>query len=151
MFKRSKGVKRISLFAVLIGLLIARPLPAAESPVGRWKTVDRETGKVVSTVEVYDQGGKLFGKIVALIEPNNQQGKPKICAACTGADKDKPIVGLVILRDLNPSGDRYRDGTVLDPEDGKVYKADIWVEDGNLKMRGYFGMFYRTHTWPKAN
>jgi uncharacterized protein (DUF2147 family) len=102
-------------------------------------------------VEVYDQGGKLFGKIVALIEPNNQQGKLKICAACTGADKDKPIVGLVILRDLNPSGDRYRDGTVLDPEDGKVYKADIWVEDGNLKMRGYFGMFYRTHTWPKAN
>jgi uncharacterized protein (DUF2147 family) len=141
----------ISLFALVTLLLAARPLPAAESPVGRWKTVDRETGKVVSTVEIYDQGGKLFGKIVALIEPNNQQGKPKICAACAGADKDKPIVGLVILRDLNPSGDRYKDGTVLDPEDGKVYKADIWVEDGNLKMRGYFGMFYRTHIWPKAN
>jgi uncharacterized protein (DUF2147 family) len=141
----------ISLFALVTLLLAARPLPAVESPVGRWKTVDRGTGKVVSTVEVYDQGGKLFGKIVALTEPNDRQDKPKVCTACAGADKDKPIVGLVILRDLNPSGDRYKDGTVLDPEDGKVYKAEIWVEDGNLKMRGYFGMFYRTHAWPKAD
>ncbi len=143
-------MKRVFLLAILTGLLVARMLPAAESPGGRWKTVDRETGKVVSTVEVYEQGGKLFSKIVALTEPNDQQGKPKICDACRGTDKDKPIIGLVILRDLSQSGDRYKGGTVLDPEDGKIYPAEIWVEDGNLKMRGYFGMFYRTHTWPKA-
>lgn len=143
-------MKHISLFVILAVLLVPRLLPAAESPVGKWKTVDRGTGKVVSTVEVYDQGGKLFGKIVALTEPNDRQDKPKVCTACAGADKDKPIVGLVILRDLSPSGDQYKGGTVLDPEDGNIYKADIWVEEGNLKMRGYFGMFYRTHTWPKA-
>jgi uncharacterized protein (DUF2147 family) len=142
---------RASLFAILTGLLIARLLFAGESPIGRWKTIDRKTGKAVSTVEVYEQGGKLFGKIVALTEPNDRQGKARICAACTGADKDKPIVGLVILRDLSPRGDRYKDGTVLDPEDGKIYPAEIWVEDGALKMRGYLGILYRTQTWPKAN
>jgi uncharacterized protein (DUF2147 family) len=144
-------MKRVSFLVALTVLLAVHPLPAAESPIGKWKTIDRNTGKVVSTVEVYEQGGKLFGKIIALIEPNDPQGKPKICDACKGADKDKPIVGLVILRDLSPGGDRYKGGTVLDPEDGKIYPAEIWVEDGALKMRGYLGILYRTQTWPKAN
>jgi len=144
-------VKRIFLFVILTVLLVPPPVPAAESPVGKWQTVDRKTGKVVSTVEVYEQGGKLFGKILALTEPNDRQGKARICTVCTGADKDKPIVGLVILRDLSPRGDHYKGGTVLDPEDGKIYPAEIWVEDGALKMRGYLGILYRTQTWPKAN
>jgi hypothetical protein len=48
------------------------------------------------------------GKITALTEPTDQAGKPKACTKCTGADKDKPIVGLVIIRDLRPSGTSYR-------------------------------------------
>jgi uncharacterized protein (DUF2147 family) len=120
---------------------------AAESPLGRWGTIDEKSGKVKSVVEIYDQGGKLFGKIVSLSEPNNEQGKPKICTKCTGADKDQPIVGLVIIKELGPGGERYKGGTILDPEDGKVYKAEIWPEDGKLKVRGYLGMFYRTQTW----
>ena len=44
---------------------------------------------------------------------------------CKGADEDKPIVGLMILKDLSPSKDRYKGGTILDPEDGKVYKAEV--------------------------
>ena len=119
---------------------------AAESPVGKWNTVDEKSGKVRSEVEVYEQGGKLFGKITALTEPNDKQGKPKTCTACTGADKDKPIVGLVIVRDLALSGDRYKGG----PEDGKVYKAELWVEDGKLKVRGYLGFFFKTQTWLKG-
>jgi len=122
-------------------------LLAAESPVGKWKTVDDRTGKVKSEVEIYEQGGKLFGKIVGLTEPNDAQGKPRTCTRCTGLDKDKPIVGLVIIRDLAASGERYKGGTILDPEDGKVYKAEIWNEDGKLKVRGYLGFFYKTQTW----
>ena len=119
-------------------------------PVGQWSTVDEKTGKVRSTVEVYDQGGKIFAKITGLSEPNDEQGKPKTCTACQGEDKNKPIVGLVIVKDLSASGDRYKGGTILDPEDGKVYKAELWVEDGKLKVRGYLGMFYRTQTWIQA-
>ena len=133
--------------AVLTGAVAAM---AAGSPVGQWNTVDEKTGKVRSTVEVYDQGGKLFAKITGLSEPNDEQGKPKTCTACKGDDKDKPIVGLVIVKDLSASGDRYKGGTILDPEDGKVYKAELWVEDGKLKVRGYLGMFYRTQTWIPA-
>src|SRR5262245_17509331 len=87
---------------------------AADSPVGKWKTVDEKSGKVVSEVQIYDQGGKLFGKIVGLAEPNDAQGQPKTCTKCQGADKNQPIVGLVIIKDLAPSGDRYKNGTILD-------------------------------------
>jgi len=124
---------------------------AADSPVGTWKTVDDKTGKVKSEVQIYEQGGKLFGKIISLTDPNDKQGKPRICSECKGDDKDKPIVGLVILKDLSPSKDRYKGGTILDPEDGKVYKAEIWVEDGKLKVRGYLSLFYKTQTWIRGN
>ena len=140
------------VIAVLVNALVrVAPGLAADSPVGKWNTVDEKTGKVVSEVELYDQGGKLFGKITGLTEPNDAQGKPKICSKCQGADKDKPIVGLVILKDLSASGDRYKGGTIVDPEDGKTYKAEVWPEDGKLKVRGYLGIFYRTQTWQKGS
>ena len=140
------------VIAVLVNALVGvAPVLAADSPVGKWNTVDEKTGKVVSQVELYDQGGKLFGKITGLTEPNNAQGKPKICTKCQGDDKDKPIVGLVILKDLSASGDRYKGGTIMDPEDGKTYKAEVWPEDGKLKVRGYLGIFYRTQTWQKGS
>ena len=144
-------MKRIGPLLTLMGLLIATPGGAQDSIVGKWKTVDEKTGKVVSDVEIYQQGGKLFGKITSLAEPNDAQGKPKICTKCTGADKDKPIVGLGIIKDLSASGDRYKDGTIMDPEDGKIYKAEVWTEAAKLKVRGYLGPFYKTQTWVKGS
>ena len=98
---------------------------AAEAPVGRWKTIDEKSGKVVSEVLLSEQGGKLTGKITGLTEPNDSAGKSKTCSACKGEDKDKPIIGLVIIKDLKPDRDRYKGGTILDPEDGKIYKAEL--------------------------
>jgi uncharacterized protein (DUF2147 family) len=142
-------MKRFAWIVMLSVGLAARAAGAAEAPVGPWKTVDEKTGAVESVVEIYDQGGKLFGKIVSLTKPTDAQGKPKTCTKCTGADKDKPIVGLVIVKDLGQSGDSWKGGTILDPDDGKIYKAELWVEDGKLKVRGYLGVFYRTQTWVK--
>ena len=103
-------------------LLAASSALALDSPVGTWKTVDEKSGKMVSEVELYDQGGKLYGKIVKLSEPTDAQGKPKFCTKCQGSDKDKP----------------------------KIYKSEVWIEDGVLKVRGYLGFFHRTQTWQKA-
>jgi len=137
-------------FVVLVGCLFGSVgVQAADSPVGKWKTVDDKSGKVVSEVQVYEQSGKLFGKITGLTEPNNKEGKPKTCVKCGGEDKDKPIIGLVIIKDVALAGDRYKGGTILDPEDGKVYKAEVWTEGEKLKVRGYLGPIYKTQTWIK--
>jgi len=144
-------MRRLVIAVLLNALVGVGALLAADAPLGKWKTLDDKTGKVVSEIELYDQGGKIFGKITGLTEPNDAQGKPKTCTKCQGADKDQPIVGLVILKDLSASGDRFKGGTITDPEDGKVYKAEVWPEDGKLKVRGYLGPFYRTQTWLKGN
>ena len=138
-------------FLVLAVVLGANMSVAADSLVGKWNTVDDKSGKAKSEVQLYEEGGKLFGKIVGLTEPNDDTGKPKTCTKCTGRDRDKPIVGLVIVKDLSLSGDRYKGGTILDPEDGKVYRAEAWVEDGKLKVRGYVGPIYKTQTWLKGS
>ena len=138
--------------ALVVSALVLTPsLAGAVDPViGTWNTVDDKTGKIRSEVQIYDQGGKVFGKIVSLTEPNDEKGKPRTCTKCGGADKDQPVVGLVIIRDLVPSGDHFKGGTIMDPEDGKVYRAELWTEDGALRVRGYVGPFYRTQTWVKA-
>ena len=138
------------MIEILIALLLmGAPAPAPESPFGKWKTIDAKTGKARSEVEVYEQGGKLFGKITSIPELTGRSGTPKVCTTCTDADKDKPIVGLVILKDLVLSGDRYQGGTITDPEDGTMYKAEVWTEEGTLKVRRSFGKFSRTQTWRK--
>ena len=142
-------MKRYFFLLMLAGFLSTVPALATQSPIGKWKTIDEKTGKANSDVEIYEQSGTLFGKIVDVPEPNDKQGKPKICNACPGSDKDRPIVGLVILKDFKPNGDRYK-GTILDPRDGKIYTAEIWVEDGALKVRGYVGFLYQTRTWLKG-
>jgi uncharacterized protein (DUF2147 family) len=149
--QRGAMTRRLTLAIPALVLLAFTLAPAADAPVGRWKTVDDKTGKMESEVELYQEGGKLYGKIVSLADPTDAAGKPRRCTKCTGDDKDKPILGLVIIKGLSASGDRYKGGTITDPGDGKVYKAEVWTEGGTLKVRGYVSMFYKTQTWQKAN
>ena len=144
-----KGLATACGVACALMILLAGPV-AANGPVGKWNTVDEKTGKVVSEVQLYDQGGRLYGKIVRLTDPTDAKGNPKVCSKCQGPDKDQPIVGLVIVKDLAPDKDRFKGGTILDPADGKVYKAELWTEGEQLKVRGYLGPFYKTQTWVKA-
>ncbi len=58
---RAGAVVVAMIFGPLIG---AHPIPAADSPVGKWSPVDDKTGKVTSEVEVHEQSGKLYGKII---------------------------------------------------------------------------------------
>lgn len=41
---------------------------SGQSPIGIWKTVDDESGQEKSHVEIFQKNGKLYGKIVKLLE-----------------------------------------------------------------------------------
>lgn len=120
-----------------------------QSPVGIYKTIDDETGEAKSHVEIFEKDGKLFGKIVKLLPA--AQGTH--CKECSGELKDKPLIGLVILENLEPYKDYWSYGTILDPQTGKVYKASLWREGNSaVRLRGYIGIsaLGRTQTWEKV-
>lgn len=124
------------------------PAPALASPVGRWKTVDDATGKVKSIVAIREENGKLFGTIETLFDPPVPH---PTCYLCTGALKDRPLVGLQVLSGFAQVGNQWSGGQVLDPESGKIYRASLTVEDGGKKLRlhGYFvvPILGRTEHW----
>lgn len=139
--------------ATLSVLFATSALAQAPSAVGSWTTIDDETKKPRSVITIWEEDGRLFGKIQKLFRAPNEDPNP-VCEKCDGALKNKPILGMVILRNLKRDGDGWSGGTVLDPENGKTYKVKLALEDGGkrLKVRGYvgFSLLGRTQHWVRA-
>ena len=136
-------------FIVFIaGMLLVSGLFAQGNVLGKWKTIDDETGKMKSLVEIYKKAdGKLYGKILQL-KPGTDQNK--LCTECTGSLKNKKIVGMEIINGLELDDDIWEgDDGILDPEDGKFYDCKIWEENGKLQVRGYIVFFFRTQEWER--
>jgi len=135
-----------SLLFVLTGFFASQ----AQTAIGKWKTIDDETGKAKSVVEIYESNGKIYGKVVEILDKSKEN---KVCEACEGAKKDKPIKGMVILEGLSKKGSSWEGGTILDPTSGKVYKCIISLENKDkLKLRGYVGisLLGRTQYWERS-
>ena len=123
---------------------------AQMSPVGVWKTIDDDTKKEKSLVRITENNGVYSGKIEKFLDPDSKPDA--VCDKCTDERKDKPILGMTILRNLKQSADDktvYDGGDIVDPNNGKVYRSRLKpIEDGKkLEMRGYIGPFYRTQVW----
>lgn len=117
--------------------------------IGKWKAIDDQTGKAVSVIEIFEKHNKIYGKIVELL--NSKAKNPK-CDKCDGEDKNKPIVGLIVIKGLTKVNDEYTNGKILDPKHGKLYKCTISLENKDqLKVRGYFGieLLGRTQFWER--
>lgn len=140
-----------SVIAVLVcGLSVSAM--AQMSPVGVWQTLDDKDGTVKSEVRIVDNGGVVSGKIDKILDP---KAKPDAkCNECTDERKDQPILGMEILRGLKKvdGKDTWEGGNILDPNNGKVYKATVTPIEGGkkLQMRGYIGFFYRTQVWNRV-
>jgi uncharacterized protein (DUF2147 family) len=124
---------------------------SAQSIVGKWKTIDDNSGEAKSIVEIYEKDGKFYGKVTKIFLNPNEDPDP-VCDEC---DKDDPrykkkIIGMEIIRGLKKDDDEFSGGDILDPENGKVYRCRLWVEKGDLMVRGYWGPFFRTQTWKRA-
>ncbi|WP_104421168.1 DUF2147 domain-containing protein [Neolewinella xylanilytica] len=121
-----------------------------DSPVGRWKTIDDESGEARSIIEIYREGNVYFGKISEILTGNDDA----ICTECEGEREGKPILGMVIIEDLSVDNDEpgeWDGGKILDPQSGSDYRLSVWYEDGNgeeLYVRGkHWTGLYRTQKW----
>ena len=141
-------MKKNVLLLVVLGLFITFS-SNAQSIFGKWKTIDDETGKEKSIVEIYNVNGKAYAKVLQVLEKGKED---KVCDKCKGSNKNKPIKGMVIINGLSKDDDEWNGAKILDPKTGKEYKCYITLDTPNkLKVRGYIGfaLIGRTQYWHK--
>lgn len=137
---------------LFVSLLFTAINVSAQTQItGQWKTIDDNTGKETSIVEIFERDKKVYGKIIKIF-PGPKEEKDPVCGQCDEADPRyrKKVIGMEILEGLKKDGDEYTGGSVLDPKNGKVYRCKIWRDGADLKVRGYLGPFFRTQTWKKV-
>ncbi len=144
-------MRRFFTLICFIGLSLCAM--AQEGIVGRWVTIDDKSGEPRGLVRIYKgSDGLYYGKIEKLYVPEEYQDV--VCEKCKGADHNKPIVGMVILRGMKADGNTLFGGSLLDPESGNFYHGKITLEkDGRLKLRGSIdkaGVLGRTQYWKRA-
>jgi len=143
-------MKRV--FAAAIFLVAAGGAMAQMVPAGLWRSVDDKTGEAKAEIRIVDKAGALEGKIEKTLR---KDAKPDAaCDECTDDRKGKPMVGLEIIRGGKKAEgkDAWENGKILDPENGKEYRASFTPIDGGkkLEVRGYLGPFWRTQTWNRV-
>jgi uncharacterized protein (DUF2147 family) len=136
------------LLGVVMAALSLPGLQAQGNPaVGLWKNEDAAKTVFIRT---YEENGKLVGKVEKLIKGGKEAPDAK-CDKCKGEDMNKPIAGLRIIWDMQKDGERWSDGKILDPDDGKVYKCRITPTEGGkkLEVRGSVAIFSKTQVWTR--
>ena len=146
-------IHRAKPLAAALGLgLFASIAHAQATPAGLWKTIDDETKKEKSLVRIGEAGGVYTGKIEKLLDPTKQDS---VCDKCTDDRKDKPVLGMTIIKGVKQNVDdkaKWDGGEILDPNNGKTYKVRLTPVDGGktLEVRGFIGPFYRNQTWTRV-
>lgn len=131
---------------IFLGAFFMLSALQAQAITGTWKTIDDETNKAKSHLELFVGDGKLYGKVSKLLESSPD----KLCDKCPGERKNQPILGMIVLVEMKQKEGFWQGGSILDPEKGKWYNCKIWLKDGDpntLVVRGYIGPFYRTQYW----
>ena len=110
------------LAAVLFLIAAATAALAQNTPVGVWKTIDDDTKQEKSLVRISESGDVVSGKIEKLLNASEQDA---VCEKYSDARRGRPIVGMSIIDGLKHRGEVWEGGHILDPNNGKVYKAPM--------------------------
>lgn len=138
---------------VIMCLLVGALAEADNALLGAWKTIDDETHQPKSIVVLFEDNGTIGGRVEKLFRKPDEDQNPK-CEKCNGDMKNKPVVGLQILRGLKKDSDtKWSGGDITDPKNGRTYSCKVeLIENGTkLKVRGYLGfsLLGRTQVWER--
>jgi uncharacterized protein (DUF2147 family) len=145
-----RTILRSAAFGAMLAGLLAPAAGVAQSldtPIGLWKNIDDETKQPKALIRIVEQGGALVGRIEKILTDKADA----VCEKCSDDRKGKPVQGMTILTGLKKDGDEWNGGEILDPNNGKVYKAKVKLADAGRKLdvRGFVGIALvgRTQTW----
>ncbi|MCL2098362.1 MAG: DUF2147 domain-containing protein [Bacteroidales bacterium] len=126
----------------------------ANNILGVWYNQEKS-----AKIEIYQMGGKFYGKIIWLKEANGADGNPKLDVKNSDEKlRTQSVIGLIMLKNLtyNPKNKKWEDGTIYDPASGKTYKSYAWFEGNQtntLNVRGHLGIsswLGRSQTWERT-
>ncbi|GHN01952.1 hypothetical protein WSM22_34410 [Cytophagales bacterium WSM2-2] len=117
---------------------------------GKWTSLDDNSGEPRSVIEITERNNKFYGKVVKIHSKAGEDPDP-VCDKCEQSDPrfKQKVISMEILKELAKDGNEFSGGHILDPENGKVYRCKLWVDGKDLKVRGYWGPFFRTQTWKR--
>ena len=147
-------IRKIPHLVAALGLgLFAAIAHAQATPAGLWKSIDDESKKEKSLIRITESGGVFTGKLEKLLDPAARPDA--VCDKCSDDRKDKPIVGMTLIKGVKQNADdkaKWDGGEILDPNNGKTYKVRLTPIDGGktLEVRGFIGPFYRNQTWTRV-
>ena len=141
-----KKILAVVMSLMFVVVFLSATAKAESTVVGTWKQIADQgvdKGKAASYIGIFEKNGVYFGKITKLLlDPPD-----KVCDKCTGDLKNKPLVGMIILKDMKKTGDvdkelgsEYAGGTIFDPDENDTYKCKMWVKDDVLTVRGFIGI-----------
>lgn len=130
---------------LIIALLFAFENSNAQTPdkiIGKYWSPKKD-GKI----EIYKTGNKYFGKIISGDKPSKDAKNPK------PELRNRDVIGMVFLTNFIYADKQYQDGEIYDPTSGKTYSCKMWMENQNLKVRGFLGfsLLGRTETFDRIN
>ena len=143
---RAKLLFSVAVLTSLAAAVSAQsPAPAAsQTPAGLWQAVDDDTKQPTGWFLIANHDG-VYSGIIAKMFLKPGEDPNTVCSECKDDRLNHTWLGLEIIRGMKQDPDKpekYVDGTILDPRDGKVYKANMTVTpDGQtLVVRGYIGI-----------
>ena len=137
---------------VLSAALCALAAQAQMSPLGLWRSIDDETHQPKAEIRITQNAAGGLSGVVERSLLSTPSAEPN-CKLCTDDRKDKPKIGLEIIRGGQQGDGKvvWEGGKILDPENGKNYSLRLTPIEGGkkLEVRGYIGapLLGRTQTW----
>ncbi len=148
--KKMNSVLFLGVLMFLGMQLVAQEYKAGDI-LGIWFNEEKD-----AKVEIYQENGKYYGKVVWLEEPNEPDtGLPKLDDENDDPVLQKrPIMGLLLMKDFVFDGDdEWEDGEIYDPKSGNTYSCYMKFDSEDvLKVRGYIGisLIGRTTYWTRT-
>ncbi|MEL6590526.1 MAG: DUF2147 domain-containing protein [Bacteroidota bacterium] len=137
----------ITFSFILLGtVLSAMSSNPSQQICGQWQSEDGN-----SQIEIYQEAGKYFGKIIYLREPNHDSGHPKTDQANPDPQlRTRPIIGLVIISDLQFVDDKWTNGSIYFPAKGQTADCEFsLIKESQLQMEISKSFFSTTTVWTR--
>ena len=144
----------LSLFSAILVLSSCSTSTEEQGIAGLWKSRDQKSDKPRSLVAVYKYKDMYYGRMIATYDENGNikdtilEKKDK----ATGVVGNPPYCGMDFVYNVKQEEHdplKYK-GKIIDPEKGKVYNAEFWLDGENLIVRGEVWIFGENIPWHKA-